>query len=153
LASRNAGRIGRFARNRHVDGDDHRAARGQRAIHRLLGEAVLSVPSPAVQIENGRKWSLPLRLVDPRHQHPADAVAPKLDLADGELETSAGIIGERASCPSGAGPECARRGQADRARGGNKLEDVTASESVFVHVCSPANSLVAATLGVKPLTG
>ena len=100
-----AGRIGRFGRDRHVDGDDQQAARGQRAIHRLFGQAVFSVPGAAVQIENGRERSRPLRLVDPRHQHPAGAVAPKLDFADGKIEAGGGIIRGRAGRMSGAGPE------------------------------------------------
>src|ERR671938_428941 len=51
------GRVGHLGCNRHVDGDDEQAARSQRAVHRLLGQPVLSVPGAAVQIENGREWS------------------------------------------------------------------------------------------------
>ena len=91
-----AGRIRRFGRDRHVDGDDQQAARRQRAIHRFFGKAVFSVPGAAVQIENGRERSRSLRLVNPRHQHPAGAVAPKLDFADGKIEAGGGIIRGRA---------------------------------------------------------
>ena len=43
-----AGRIGRLGRNRHVDSDDEKAARCQRAVHRPLGQTILSVPGAAV---------------------------------------------------------------------------------------------------------
>jgi hypothetical protein len=120
-----AGRIGRFGRQRHVDGDDEQPARRQRAIHGFLGEAVLPVPRPAVQIENGREGAGAFGLVDPGHQHPAGGVAPKLDVADGEVEAGARIIGGRAGRFS-ALPDGAGGGQAERARGGHPLENVTA---------------------------
>jgi hypothetical protein len=91
----NAGRIGRFRRERHVDRDDQQAARGESAVHRLFGETVLAVPRAAMEIENGRERPLSFRLVDPRHQHPAGAVTPQLELADGEIEAAGGIIGRR----------------------------------------------------------
>src|ERR1051326_8783328 len=89
-------RIGRLRGERQVDGHDEEAACGERAIHRLFGEAVFPVPGAAVQIENGRERSRSLRLINPRHQHAAGSVAPKLDFADFELEPRARIIGGRA---------------------------------------------------------
>ena len=132
-----AGRIWRFRRKRHVDGDDQQAARGQRAVHRLFGEAVFSVPGAAVQIEHGRERSRPFRLVDPGHQHPAGAVAPKLDLADGKIEPGGGIIRGGAGRLGGARPYRAHGRQPRRARGGHQLENVTPTESAFIHVRLP----------------
>ena len=87
-----ARRIRRFRRQRHVDGDDQHAARGQRAIHRLFGVAILGVPRAAVQIEHGGERSRAVRLIDARHQHPPGRRAPELDLADGDLELRRGIV-------------------------------------------------------------
>src|SRR5262249_42793322 len=100
-----------------------------------------------MQIENGRERSRPFRLINPGHQHPAGAVAPKLDFADGKIEAGGGIIRGRAGCMDGAGPERAN-GQTCRARGGrNKPESVTPNESAIVQVCLPQDDLVAATIG------
>ena len=124
-----AGRIGRLGRERHVDGDDQQAARRQRAIHRLFGEAVLSVPRAAVQIENGRERSRPFRLVDPGHQHPAGGVAPELDFADGKIELGGGIVGRRGHGMRSAWCERASSGQTDRAGRSHRLENLTPRES------------------------
>src|SRR5262249_51370151 len=102
-------------------------------------EAVFSVPSTAVQIENGRERSLPFRLVNPGHQHPAGAVAPKLDFADGKVEPGGGTINGRAGCLVGAGPERGASGQTCPAHGGHQLENVTPNESAFVQVRLPQN--------------
>ena len=103
-----AGRIGRFGRKRQVDGDDQKAARSQRAIHRLFGETVFSVPGTAVQIENGLERSRPFRLIDSGHQHAAGAVAPKLDFADRKIKAGGGIIPGCAPGMRGAGGENVR---------------------------------------------
>jgi hypothetical protein len=87
-----------------------------------------------MQIENGRKGSRPFWLVNSRHQHPAGAVAPKLDFGDRKIELGGGIIRGGGGCMSGAGPECARSGQAHRAQ----LENVTPSERAFVQVLLPS---------------
>src|SRR5215471_12212687 len=79
------------------------------------------------------------RLVNPGHQHPAGAVAPKLDFADGKVKPRGGIICGRAGCVDGAGPERAHSGQTCRAHGGHQLENVTPNESAFVQVLLPQN--------------
>ena len=144
-----AGRIRRFGRDRHVDGDDQQAARRQRAIHRFFGKAVFSVPGTAVQIENGRERSRSLRLVNPRHQHPAGAVAPKLDFADGKIEAGGGIIRGRAGGISGARPQRAHGRQTGRARSGHHLENVAPNESALGQVRLPQHGLVAAMIGSR----
>jgi len=89
--------------------------------------------------ERSESFSQPFRLLNPSHQHPADAIAPKLDFADGKVEPGGGTISGRAGCMDGAGPERAHSGQTCRAHGGHQLENVTPNESVFVQVRLPQN--------------
>ena len=71
---------------------------GDRERPRIAGARYL-----AMEIEYGWKRPGPIRLIDPRHQHPAGAVAPQLDLTDGEIEPRAGIIRSGAGRSGSAG--------------------------------------------------
>jgi hypothetical protein len=132
-----AGRIGRFGRQRQVDGDDQKAARSERTVHRLFGETVFSIPGTAVQIENGWERSRSFRLIDAGHQHAAGAVAPKLDFADRKIKAGGGIIRRRPPGMRHAERERAHGRQTDRASGGHQLEKVTPNESASVHIRLP----------------
>src|SRR5439155_1406433 len=116
-----ARRVRRLGRERQIDRDDEDAARRQRAIHRLLGGAVLRVPRAAVQIEHRGKRSRTGRPITARHQHPPGFVAPEVDLADGDLEPRGGIVGSPNECR-----------QTDRAYRGHHLEKI-ATVKVVVH--------------------
>ena len=99
--------------------------------------------------EARRERSRSLRLVNPRHQHPAGAVAPKLDFADGKIEAGGGNIRGRAGGMSGARPQRAHGRQTGRARNGHHLENVAPNESALGQVRLPQHVLVAAMIGSR----
>src|SRR5215510_13723348 len=63
---------------------------------RSLGPSVFSQQFMRWNPERSESFSQPFRLLNPSHQHPADAIAPKLDFADGKVEPGGGTISGRA---------------------------------------------------------
>ena len=129
-------RIRRLGRKGEVDGHDQHAAAGERAIHRLLGLAILVVPGAAVQIEQRRERAGTLGPVDAGHQHPAGAVAPHLDLGDLDVERGLRIVG-RGSGGCGAAGDSGCRHEArkgDRGAGG-QLQELPTCRRIVGHGC------------------
>ena len=88
------GGIGRLAREGQVDRGDQHPARGERARHRLVGEAILVVPGAAVQVEQHREGTRAERLVEARHELAAPRGAAEGQLVDFDVEFCSGIVGD-----------------------------------------------------------
>jgi hypothetical protein len=129
-----AGRVRRFGREGQVDGDDEQAAPGEGAVHGFLGKAVLGVPGAAVEIEDSRKRSRAIGLIDPGHEHPPGLVAPELHVAHRDLEFRRGVIGRDGALEST--PRCRvghREGETRDTQCAQRLEELPTSRSVAVH--------------------
>ena len=131
----NARRIRSVRRQRHVDGDDEHAARGERTVHRFLGVAVLCVPRAAVQIDHGRKRSGTLRLIHTRHQHSSRGVAAELDVVYGDVELRRRIVSRLRgrSCLRGHRRDRPDQRQARSAERRHRHQEAPTRRRVLVH--------------------
>ena len=118
------GGVGRFAGQGHVDRHDHYAARRDRAVHRLFGEAVLARPGAAVQVEHHREGPRALRLVDAREELAAGGIAPERHVAHLQVELRRRIVG----LGQRGGRKC--RGCAERAE---ELQEVPTFQLAAFH--------------------